>query len=81
MKAYFKGDKSVFVFDPIPKSQKGRKKKMSNFDRILNGTEEDLVDELEKAITWARELDEDQWNDILNSRGGLRGFIRETMEK
>ena len=81
MKMYFKGDKNVLVFDPIPKGKRGRKKKLSNFDRVLNGTREDLVDELEKAIKWARALSAKEWDSIVNGPGGLRGFIVETMEK
>lgn len=81
MRAYFEGDKNVLVFKPIPKGQRGHKKKQCNFDRVLNGTREDLVGELEKAIVWARELSEKEWDSIVNSPGGLRGFIYETMEK
>ena len=80
MKVYFEGDKNVFAFKPIPKSKPGRKKKQSHFDRILNGTKDDLVDELERVITWARGLTEAEWRAIMNSSGGLKQFIRDTME-
>lgn len=81
MRAYFKGDKNVFVFDPIPKGKRGHKKKLSHFDRVLSGTRDDLVDELEKAIKWARALSEKEWDSIVSGPGGLRGFIFEAMEK
>lgn len=81
MNAYFKGDKNVFVFEPIPKAKRGRKKAVCHFDRIRNGTNEDIVEELEKAIVWARSLTGRQWNAITNSPGGLKAFIRETMER
>lgn len=81
MNAYFKGDKNVFMFEPIPKSKRGRKMNLNHFDRIRNGTNEDIVEELEKAITWARDLPAKQWKAITSSPGGLKAFIRETMER
>ena len=81
MKGYFEGDKNVLVFKPIPKGRPGRKKKQTHFERIMNGTKEDVVNELEAAIRWARDLSEGQWKTILSNPGGLRAFIYETMEK
>lgn len=52
----------------------------SYFDRVLNGTKKDVIDELEQVIRWARGLSPAQWANIENSSGGLRGFIREVME-
>lgn len=51
------------------------------FERIMNGTKEDVVDELESAIRWARGLSEEQWEAILRFPGGLRAFIYNAMEK
>ena len=54
----------------------------TRFEHILNGTEDDLVDELERVIKWARSLTPRQWAAINNDvRGGLRHFIREAMEQ
>lgn len=80
MRGYFEGDKNVLVFKPIHKVAGGRKKKQSRFDRIRNGTEEDVVDELEKVIEWAWKLPKKQREAIINSNGGLRQFIRDVME-
>ena len=52
----------------------------TNFERIKNGTEEDMVDEFEKVIRWARNLTHKEWYAITNDvHGGLRHFIRETL--
>ena len=80
MKAYFEGEKGVFVFRPIERGKRGRKKKQSRFDRIQNGTKEDVVDELEKVITWAWKLPKKQQEAIIARNGGLRQFIRDVME-
>lgn len=52
MKAYFKGDKDVFVFEPIPKSKPGRPKKgvpdtnvvKTNADHIRSMADEELAE-------------------------------------
>ena len=52
MKAYFKGDKDVFVFEPIPQSKRGRPKKdvpvfcagKTNADHIRDMTDEELAE-------------------------------------
>lgn len=52
MKAYFEGDKDVFVFKPIPKAKRGRPKKdvpdtnvvKTNADHIRSMTDEELAD-------------------------------------
>ena len=52
------------------------------FKRIKSGTVEDMVDEFEKVIRWARELKPDEWYAINHDvHGGLRHFIRETLER
>lgn len=52
----------------------------TNFERIKKGTEEDMVDEFEKVIRWARNLTPKEWDAITHDvRGGLRHFIRETL--
>lgn len=79
MRAFFEGDKDVCVLKPIPMSKRGRKRKQTHFDRVLNGSKEEIVDELEKAIRWARKLPAKQWEMIEKSEGGLRAFIYETM--
>jgi hypothetical protein len=50
MRAYFKGDKDVFVFEPIPQSKRGRRKKdatdinvLTNADHIRSMTDEELA--------------------------------------
>jgi hypothetical protein len=52
MKAYFEGDKDVFVFKPIPKAKRGRPKKdvtdinvgdKTNADHIRSMTDEELA--------------------------------------
>jgi hypothetical protein len=56
MKAYFKGDKDVLVFEPIPQSKRGRPKKdvpgrnaaKTNADRIRSMSDERLVELLSK---------------------------------
>ena len=50
------------------------------FDRVLNGTKDDLLDELEKAIIWGHCLTPALWNAIVSSPGGLRGYISEVMD-
>ena len=59
MKAYFEGDKDVFVFKPIPKSKKGRPKKdvtdinvwdKTNADHIRSMTDEELARFLAEAV-------------------------------
>lgn len=80
MKGYFEGDKNVLVFKPIQKARGGRKKKQSRFDRIQNGTKEDVVDELEEVIKWAWKLPKKQREAIIARNGGLRQFIRDVME-
>lgn len=58
MKAYFKGDKDVFVFEPIPQSKRGRPKKdvpdtnvvMTNADHIRAMTDEELAKWLDEEI-------------------------------
>ena len=52
MKAYFKGDKDVLIFEPIPQSKRGRPKKdvtdtnvgKTNADHIRSMTDEELAD-------------------------------------
>ena len=51
------------------------------FEKIMNGTRADLTDELEKAIRWAHNITDKEWTQINNAPGGLRRFIRETMER
>ena len=52
----------------------------THFDRVVNGTKDDLLDEFEKAIVWARCLTPTLWNAIVSSPDGLRGFIRDAMD-
>ena len=52
----------------------------SYFDRLLNGTKKDIIDELELAIRWARDLTPTEWAAIEKRPDGLRGYIREAME-
>jgi hypothetical protein len=54
---------------------------MTHFEKIKYGSENDIVDELEAAIKWARGLNVRDWNLINKSRDGLRGFIRKCMEE
>ena len=57
MKAYFKGDKDVLIFEPIPQSKRGRPKKdvtdtnvgKTNADHIRSMTDEELAMEFARA--------------------------------
>ncbi|MBQ5799322.1 MAG: hypothetical protein IIW18_01275 [Oscillospiraceae bacterium] len=62
MKAYFEGDKDVFVFKPIPKAKRGRPKKdvtdinvghKSNADHIRSMTDGELAEFLRNSF-WGR---------------------------
>ena len=49
---------------------------MSNIDRILAGDKEALVNEIATIAAWARNLSNQEWNNMLNdSNGGLNGVI------
>ena len=53
---------------------------MTHYERLMNGTKEDLITELVKVAHWARNLPSKDWTSILWSTDGLEGFVRETLD-
>lgn len=53
---------------------------MTHYERLINGTKEDLVAELVLVAEWARELYATDWYNITHSPGGLRQFVRDTLD-
>lgn len=54
---------------------------MTHYERLMNGTKEDLVAELVLVAEWARELSASDWYNIKHSPGGLRQFVRDTLDR
>ena len=46
----------------------------------MNGTKEDLVAELVLVAEWARALSAIDWYNITHGPGGLRQFVRKTLD-
>lgn len=53
---------------------------MTHYEKLMNGTKEDMVHELVLAIKWARELPEKDWKCIVNGWRGLEGFVQDTLD-
>lgn len=53
---------------------------MTHYERLMNGTKEDLIAELVLVAKWARNLPSKDWTNILWSTDGLEGFVRETLD-
>lgn len=53
---------------------------MTHYERLMNGTKEDLVAELVLVAEWARKLKESDWYNITHSPGGLKQFVRKTLD-
>lgn len=54
---------------------------MTHYERLMNGTKEDLVAELVLVAEWARALSATDWHNITHSPGGLRQFVRNTLDR
>ena len=53
---------------------------MTHYERLMNGTKENLIAELVAVAKWARHLPSKDWTSILWSTDGLEGFVRETLD-
>lgn len=53
---------------------------MTHYERLINGTKEDLIKEFAEVAKWARHLPSKEWTSILWSTDGLEGFVRETLD-
>ena len=53
---------------------------MTYYEKLKNSTKEDLVAELVLVAEWARALSATDWHNITHSSGGLRQFVRETLD-
>ena len=51
---------------------------MTYYEKLANGTKEDLINELVLVITWARGLSNRDWRDI--NSVGLEQFVRDTLD-
>lgn len=54
-RAYFEGDKNVFVFKPVPKGRKCANKKMTNEQRLKSMGTKELAKELTLIANWDKE--------------------------
>ena len=52
---------------------------MTYYERLMNGTKEDLVAELVLVAEWARALSAIDWYNITHGPGGLRQFVRDSL--
>lgn len=53
---------------------------MTHYERLMNGTKEDLIKEFVEIAKWARHLSSKDWTSILWSEGGLENFMREVLD-
>lgn len=49
---------------------------MTHYEKLMNGTKEDMINELVLAIKWAHELPAKDWNCI---KGDLKQFVRDVL--
>lgn len=54
MKAYFEGEKGVFVFKPFPGRKHGKSKKRTNEERLKQMGTQELAHELSLIAEWDR---------------------------
>lgn len=54
---------------------------MTLYEKLSNGTKEDLVNELVLVAKWARNLSNEDWNNITTGWGGLEKFVRDTLDR
>lgn len=53
---------------------------MTRYEKLINGTKEEMVNEFVAAIKWARELPEKDWKCLTTGWPGLEGLVRETLD-
>ncbi len=54
---------------------------MTRYEKLINGTKEELVNEFLLAMTWARNVPDHEWNLIINGWPGLEGLVSEVLDK
>ena len=54
---------------------------MTRYEKLINGTKEELMNEFLLAMTWARNLPDYEWNLIVNGWPGLPGLVSEVFDQ
>lgn len=54
---------------------------MTLYEKLMNGTKEDLIHEFVLVAKWARELSNADWNSITIGQGGLEKFVQDTLDR
>lgn len=52
---------------------------MTRYEKLINGTKEELVNEFVLVAKWARGLSNKDWNVITTGWGGLEKFVEDTL--
>ena len=54
---------------------------MTRYEKLINGTKQDMVADFVLAIKWARELPTKDWSALVNGWPGLEGLVCEVLDQ